>query len=147
MVECSPEISQYLSQNFPNTFVAAIFAGEIGVKSVASEQALGICTFWQSGLPDYTCSSPVSESSLKFRVIETSLKYGVVTIFIVDAHCHFQSPCLPEFSGLYPTLAIHTHVTVVLAEPTIGALGLICSVILPNMRMTDLAITLILFLS
>lgn len=41
----------------------------------------------------------------------------------------------------------HTHVTVVLAEPTIGALGLICSVILPNMRMTDLAITLILFLS
>ena len=133
MVECSPEFSQYLSQNFPNTFVAAIFAGEIGVKSVASVQTLGICTFWQSGLPDYTCSSPVSESSLKFWVIEASLKYGVVTIFIVNAYCHFQSPCLPEFSGFGSySCDTHTHVTVVLAEPTVGALGLICSVILPN---------------
>ena len=152
MVECSPEFSQYLSQNFPNTFVAAIFAGEIGVKSVASEQALGICTFWQSGLPDYTCSEwiisfieallkygvivdaechlhacqnfliwillkscthmtlwsclweftewpsrlhlqfpCVSESLLKFRVIEASLKYGDIAIFIINAHCHFHA--------------------------------------------------------
>ena len=81
MVECSPEFSQYLSQNFPNTFVAAIFAGEIGVKSVASEQALGICTFWQSGLPDYTCSEWI------ISFIEALLKYGV----IVDAECHLHA--------------------------------------------------------
>ena len=51
-------------QNFPNIcrsifpiFVAAIFAREIGVKSVASQQALGICAFWQSKPKDYTCRS------------------------------------------------------------------------------------------
>ena len=99
MVECSPEFSQYLSQNFPNIFVAAISAGEIGVKSVASEQALGICTFWQSGLPDYTCSEWI------ISFIEALLKYGV----IVDAECHLHA--CQNFLVLDPTLAIHTHMS------------------------------------